>query len=289
LCGVALAACSSETDNDAIYLMPPSGDYMLGGQTGSLVPDCGVAPLSAGGVAVPVGDALAVVYGRGCAEELAAEQLELRGPGARPVSLTLETLGGGAFLVRAAESLGAGQYELGVPGEAASTLSVAAEVSELPMRIGELTPVATPVNCPEDLAFELALSSEALAYVPLLRWLVSIDGEDEQLWVDYGALELQGQAGDRAVLRLPRCGRASCLADGGHRLSVRAELAGEELVSEPLAIGFDAPCAPAAGPTEATDSGSCSLGAGVRSAAPSSAAWLCCAAAVLWAARRRPY
>jgi hypothetical protein len=197
---------------------------MLGGQTGSLVPDCGVAPLSAGGVTVPVGDALAVIYGRRCPEELAAEQLELIGPGARPVSLTLESLGNGAFLVRAAESLGAGQYELGVAGEP-STLSVAGEVSALPAGLGELTPVITPLDCPENLEFELALSAEAMAYVPLMRWLVSVDGGDEQLWVDYGALELEGLESDRAVLRLPRCGRSSCLEGGRHGLSVRAELA----------------------------------------------------------------
>lgn len=291
LIGLALAACGSESSNDSASLVPPPGEYLLGGQTGSLVPDCGVAPLSAGGITVPVGDALAVVYGRGCPEELAA-QLALTGPGERPVALTLETLGDGTYLVRAAESLAAGSYDLGGAGEP-SRLSVAAEVSALPAQLGELRPLVSPVDCPDSLVFELRLSPEAQAYLPLMRWLVSVDAGDEQLWVDYGALELDALDAERATLRLPRCGPSRCLDDGAHELRVRAEVAGEELASGALSVGFDVPCPEAsplsdAAPSDAASDSGCSLGK-TASFPHASIAWWCGVAAAVLAARRRRY
>jgi hypothetical protein len=286
LFGLALAACSFESSDENIdFGAPPPGDYMLGGQTGSLVPDCGVAPLSAGGITLPVGNALAVVYGRGCPEDLAAEQLALDGPGA-PVALTLETLGDGVFLVRSQESLPAGQYELGVAG-GQNTVSIGAEASPLPMRLGEIVPVTSASACPAEVELELTLGPEALAYAPLLRLLVSVDGGNEQLWVDYGALELADPESGRASLRLPRCSGSACL-DGRHELRVRAELAGESANLEALFVRIDVPCddpPPSdALPSDEAASSSCALG---RSGAPSSAAWWCCVAGILWAARRR--
>jgi hypothetical protein len=282
LLGLALAACSFDSaSEDAAFVGAPPGDYMLGGQTGSLVPDCGVAPLSAGGVAVPVGDALAVVYGRGCPEDLAAQQLAVSGPDERPLPVTLEMLESGVFLVRAAETLPAGRYELGIAG-AQNAVSVASEASPLPMRLGEIAAVASPRECPDDIELALTLAPEALAHAPLLRLLLSIDGGEEQLWVDYGALRLEDEESGRASLRLPRCSRGTCL-EGSHQLRVRAELAGEGLSIEPLSVRVDVPCTTVPLP-EARTSDSCALS---RRGAPSLAAWWCCAAGVLWAARRR--
>src|SRR5688572_15762837 len=162
------------------------------------------------------------------------------------------------------------------------------------MQLGELRPVASPVDCPDSLAFELRLSPEAQAYAPLLRWLVRVDGGVEQLWVDYGALELDALDAERATLRLPRCGPSRCLDDGVHDLSVRAELAGETLASAELAVGFDVPCAAAssgsaAAPANASESDSgCSFGK-AASLPCGSIAWLCGVAAAVLAARRRRY
>jgi hypothetical protein len=286
LFGLALAACSFESsDAEVEFVGPPPGDYMLGGQTGSLVPDCGVAPLSASGIAVPVGDALAIVYGRGCPEELAAEQLAIEGPDARPVRVMLETLGDGVYLVRSAENLPAGQYELGVAGEP-NTVSVGAQASPLPVRLGEIVPMTSSMACPGDVELELTLGPEALAYAPLLRLLVSVDGGDEQLWVDYGALVLEGAESGRASLRLPRCSGSTCLG-GRHELRVRAELASENLSLEPLSIRIDVPCddtlAVAATPSDEAPSGSCALTRGT--VGPSVAWW--CLASILWLACRR--
>jgi hypothetical protein len=289
--GLALVSCAQpQADERAAVLPTPGDEYWLGGQTGSLVPDCGVAPLSAGGLAVPIGDALAVFYDRGCPEDLVAERVALTGPGQRPVALTLETLGDGVYLVRAAESLAEGAYELGVAGEA-STLSVASEVSALPGQLGVLRPIASAVDCPETLEFQLALSAEARANVPLMRWLVRVDGGDEQVWVDYGALELEGTEADLATLRLPRCAGSSCLGQGSHGLRLRAAVAGEAFTSEPLSIAFDVPCAAAESAPRGAVSGSdsCSLGAPARSLPLVDTALSWVLAALVLAARRRRY
>jgi hypothetical protein len=114
---------------------------------------------------------------------------------------------------------------------------------------------------------------------------------DEQVWVDYGALELQGQDADLATLGLPRCVGASCLASGPHELVLRATVAGEMFASDPIAIDFDVPCTVAVSDSgfAAPDSDSCSLVAGARSMQLSSMAWLCSLTALVLAARRRRY
>ena len=62
------AGCASADNGDSgASSIVPTG-YKLGGQTGSLVPDCGLAPLSAEGRSVPAGEALAVLYAGACPE-----------------------------------------------------------------------------------------------------------------------------------------------------------------------------------------------------------------------------
>jgi hypothetical protein len=237
------------------------GDYLLGGQTGSLIPTCGVAPLSASGYAVPRGDAVAVLYGSGCPEALAASRVALTGPDARPVAILLESLEDGVYLVRAAESLEGGEYGLAVSGESQGTLAVDDEAAGLPLQIGSITVTPGVRDCLADVRFEVELSAEALAHAPLLRWLVRVDGSDWQVWADYGALELTSTPeGGRGELALPRCGPAGCLPEGSHGLDIRAEVAGESLPSEATSVAFDIECA-ASSPTE----DGCSAAAPARS------------------------
>jgi hypothetical protein len=223
---------------------------MLGGQTGSLIPTCGVAPLSASGYAVPRGDVVAVLYGSGCPEALAASRVALTGPDARPVAILLESLEDGVYLVRAAESLEGGEYDLAVSGESQGTLAVDDEPSPLPVQIGPLMVTAGVRDCLDDVRFEVELSTEALAHAPLLRWLVRVDGGDWQVWADYGALELTSTPeGGRGELVLPRCGPAGCLPEGSHGLDLRVEVAGQSLPSEATSVAFDIECA-ASSPTD---------------------------------------
>jgi hypothetical protein len=284
LLGVA-AGCLDVQPEELDSADPPPlalGDYLLGGQTGSLIPTCGVAPLSATGYAVPRGDAVAVLYGSGCPEALAASRVALTGPEARPVAILLESLEDGVYLVRAAESLEAGDYGLAVSGESLGTLAVDAEASALPLQIGSITVTPGVRDCPDDVRFEVELSAEALAHAPLLRWLVRVDGSDWQVWADYGALELTSTPeGGRGALALPRCGPAGCLPEGSHSLELRAEVAGESLPSEATSVAFDIECA--ASPTE----DGCSVAAPVRSRATGFAALFAALTVAVAAALRR--
>jgi hypothetical protein len=261
---------------------------MLGGQTGSLVPDCGVAPLSARGLAVPSGDAVAVLYGSGCPEAIAAARVGLTGPDARPVGLTLERLDDEAYLVRAAGSLAGGAYAFGVAGQPERSLAIDDSASELPARLGELT-LANGDDCGE-LDFELELSAEAAAHVPLMRWFVRIDGGREQVWIEYGALEVTENDGvQRGSLRLPRCGLSGCLEEGPHELTLRAEVAGAETAPEPLVLDFDVACPTPARASEPApeDEEGCSIRRASASARDLSLLILGVGAAVAGAARRR--
>jgi hypothetical protein len=282
--GVGLAAgcldVHPENDSGDVSINP--ADYMLGGQTGSLTPTCGVAPLSASGYAVPRGDAVAVLYGSGCPEALAASRVALTGPDASPVTILLESLEDGVYLVRAAESLEAGEYGLAVSGESLGTLAVDAEASALPLQIGPVTVTPGVPDCLDDVRFEVELSAEALAHAPLLRWLVRVDGGDWQVWADYGALELTSMPeGGRGSLALPRCGPAGCLSEGSHNLALRAEVAGESLPSEATSVAFDIECA--ASPTE----DGCSVAAPGRSRTAGFAALFAALTVAVAAALRR--
>jgi hypothetical protein len=240
------AGCGTFDADSSAQLFPSEGgpgDYMLGGQTGSLIPDCGVAPLSASGVAVPSGAVVAVLYGSGCPEAIAAARVGLTGSDARPVSLTLERLDNDAYLVRAAGSLDGGQYALDVEGQPERSLAIDEDESPLPGRLGELSLASGEDDC-GGLEFELALTAEAAAHVSLMRWFVRIDGGREQVWIEYGALEVvETEGGRRGVLRLPRCGDlGGCLTEGAHELELRAEVAGAPTAPDPLQIDFDVLC-----------------------------------------------
>src|SRR5689334_18764371 len=106
LVAAVLLGCGAADLDEAIGVEP--GDDYLGGQTGSLIPGCGLAPLSSAGSAVPAGDSLAVLYTRDCSgrERMLALQ------GAPGVALQLVPLDrGDVFLVRADHSLSGGDYQ----------------------------------------------------------------------------------------------------------------------------------------------------------------------------------
>ncbi|MEY4546811.1 MAG: hypothetical protein RL685_3006 [Pseudomonadota bacterium] len=263
---LASAGCGSE-QADALYIGSP--DYQLGGQTGSLVPGCGIAPLSAEGQSVPVGRALAVFYAKDCPGLAAQGRLALSGAGREVQPLELIRLAGDTYLLQAAASVPAGDYQLEL-GEGASALSVAEGEVEVPAVFGalssttaETTAEETAEGCPELLRFTLELDPAALALVPLARWEVSLDGGPEQLWVDYGALRIESdEAGSRGLLELPRCGVQGCLSPGPHHLQLRVSVAGQSREPQPLQLDFE-PC-PWPDSVSDGDEG-CALGAPRRS------------------------
>jgi hypothetical protein len=282
---VSVVACgSSDANNDAA--LEPGDNYQLGGQTGSLVPGCGLAPLSAAGSSVPAGDALAILYAGDCPEQAVAEQLALVGQGAGGVTLELVPLGGtSVFLLRADQSLAGGEYQLALGAGSTSALRVGDEALAVPLSLGPLQLLPPDAACVDQLQFELTLDEAALAYAPLSRFDVSIDGRPEQLWVDYGALPISSSAeGNRGLLELPRCGRTGCLAGGPHRLELRARVAGEALQPKPLELTFDVQC-PVADASSEPEAG-CSLSRPAEPRTPS-AVWALSSCLCWFLLRRR--
>lgn len=281
-----LFGCGSEDSNNAAFA-GSSGGYELGGQTGSLIPGCGVAPLSAEGRSVPAGDAVAVLYTSECPEAEALAGLAREGIGDETVSVELVPLDGtGAYLVRAGQSVDAGDYQLTYGQNQSSDVHVEEEAPAPPISVGPLRFVPAGEVCPSRLRFELELDEAALAYAPLSRFMLSVDYGEEQLWVDYGALPIEpGAEGSRGVLELPRCGLTSCLEHGSHALSMRMLIAGEELAPAPLDVFFSVDCPPPPDESGSSDVSCSLLDRTARSRSP--AAELACATCLTWLALRR--
>lgn len=237
----ALFACSRQLD--AVAISDPSGSpgYEFGGQTGSLLPGCGLAPLSAEGSIVPTGKGLAILYTKDCPAALAQSSVALGGADSGDVTLTLVPLDGdGVYLVQADQRVYDGSYALSVGGDA-SSLTVGGAVA-LPGRVGALTAESSAAECEDSLRF-LMTDRATLAYAPIARFTVRIDGGEEQLWVDYGALPITGTAeGSSAEFVLPRCGPTACLPAGHHQLLVQMDVAGVDAQPEPSRLDFDVSC-----------------------------------------------
>jgi hypothetical protein len=288
---VLLFGCGSDdSNNDSLGAGGSGGGWYLAGQTGSLIPACGVAPLIAEGRSLPAGDALAILYTSGCPELEALASVARDGVDGGTVAVELVPLGdvSGTYLVRAGQSVDAGDYQLTYGQNQSAELHVEEEAPAPPRSVGPLRFLPSDEVCPSELRFELALDQSALAYAPLSRLLVSVDHGEEQLWVDYGALPVEtGTDGSRGVLELPRCGPTDCLPHGGHELYMRVEIAGEQLVPEPLVLSFSVNCPP---PSTADSSGessdaSCSIEGTTRSRG--SSAELACITCLTWLALRR--
>lgn len=278
--------CASDDRVDVAAGGTPPDPYQLGGQTGSLVPDCGLSPLASGGAPVPEGDVIAVVYAEGCPED-AVERLAVTDAGGNAVETRTELLDAqqSIYLVRAATTFTVGDYELALPvgpeataPTAEATTQAVAVSRELPSALGRLEqrPLASGGTC-EVVEFELELSAEALAFAPLLRLEVSVDEGPWRPWVEYGALELDA---GRAALRLPICENV-CLRPGQHQLSLTARVAGEDGDFATSTHAFDVPCDDQTTPpvaTGAAPSTNCSLAPRARGAARarpiSTPAWL---------------
>jgi hypothetical protein len=285
-------ACANGTANDigTVSVVPPG--YRLGGQTGSLVPDCGLAPLSAEGRSVPPGEALAVLYAGACPEPPSAEQLMLAGLGGGVAVELVPLETSGVYLVRADHTLASGDYQLDVGAGSPSELRVSDGELD-PPRLGTLSQLPNATECAEQLGFELTLDDTALAYAPLSRFELSIDHGPAEVWVDYGALPIESRAeGSVGLLDLPRCGTERCLTPGQHRLQLTLSVAGANTQPAPLELAFAVQCSAAAeasaGPADAESGVSCAVAAPGCAARPGACAWFTCLVGVaLCNARRR--
>jgi hypothetical protein len=205
-----------------------------GGQTGSLTPRCGVAPLASDGTAVAAGDSIAVLYTSDCANT----SITVIGPDGIPVAHSLEPIDdAGTYVVRLDATASPGNYAIALPqgSDAGSTEVTVGQAAPLPTTLGTLT--ADDVGSCTDTAFTLTLDPDALQFAPLIRLDASIDGGQWFTWVAYGALDLDG---NQSTLELHCMG--DCNLDGPHTLHVSAQLAGEPASFQTLSVPFTMSC-----------------------------------------------
>lgn len=228
-----LGGCGSASgDNDSQGLAGPN-PWVWGGQTGALIPPCGLTPAARMGDSTPGGDSGIVIHTDSCTGFVAAE-LELRSENGMPVPFDVETLPGGAVLLRPRSPLMPGVYRVTIAGSEMESV-VAEEPPALPMALGTFEPLGPSCGVDVDLTVDPLL----LAYLPQLKLSVSVDGGAEKTWFDYGTLDVTA---GRARLSLPSCGASPCLPDGEHTLHVTGELAGELGTLAPVDVMVQTAC-----------------------------------------------
>jgi hypothetical protein len=238
-CLLLLAGCGSAESADGASspsaVVPGVNPWVLGGQTGALMPACGLTPAATAGDSIPGGDSGIVIHTQACVGFAAAE-LELRDENGMPVAFDLESLPGGAMLLRPRAPLRPGIYHVTIAGMEMESV-VAEEPPELPMQLGTLTPLGP--RCGLDV--ELTLDPLLPPYLPQLKLSASVDGGAERTWFDYGMLDVTG---GRATLSWPSCGtqQQPCFPDGVHRLRVTGELAGELGTLAPIEVAVETRC-----------------------------------------------
>lgn len=246
---VGLGGCAS---SDASTANPgatqPYRPWVSGGQTGALVPSCGLTAAARAGNAIPGGNDGIVVNLDQCVG-LATADLELIDAKGAMVEFDREPLPGGAVLLRPRMPLMAGTYSLRIAGQQMQSI-VASEPAMLPTKLGMLDRVGSACGA----NFELMPDDALLAYLPQLKLSVRVDGGPEQTWFDYGALSVEDGS---TQLSLRQC-FPDCLSDGSHSLEVTAELAGELGTLEPVTVEFKTNCSSTARPIASPVSMICS-------------------------------
>lgn len=239
LLGVAAGCSSAESGPTA----PTPDPY--GGQTGSLTPDCGIAPLSKqAGASVPAGDSAFVLYSKTCGST-PAPKFDLRDALGMLVNHRVEQLDTGVYLVRSDSALSPGNYSITPAGSSMPTPAAApvtlmvADASALPSRLGSFQLPQQQLSC-DGFAFEFTLDPATLAYAPLLRLKVQIDDDAPVVWINYGTLAVEA---GKAKLILPSCfGR--CLGNGSHSLRITGDIAGENAELAPEMLTLTQSCPP---------------------------------------------
>jgi len=241
LLGAAAGCSSAETSPGTAR--PTPNPY--GGQTGSLTPDCGIAPLSKkAGASVPAGDSAFVVYSTTCGSAPTPE-FDLRDALGMLVSHRVEQLDTGVYLVRSDSALSPGNYSItpigsSTPMPAATPVALTvADASALPSRLGSFELAQQQLPC-DGFAFEFTLDPTTLAYAPLLRLKVQIDNNAPVVWINYGTLAVEA---GKAKLVLPSC-FGGCLGNGSHSLRITGDIAGENVELAPEALQITQNCPP---------------------------------------------
>lgn len=246
-----LASCG----NDDAGASQGGGGWVMGGQTGSLMPVCGVSPASVER-GVPASAPGLVLLPSACDDPSALDALAVHDASGQPIEFQLQRLPGGEVLVVFSNGLTPGRYTVGVP----QTSDEDGGVDSLPAPDGGIIigmqPVAQSVEVKETAppptgfgaidrvdgecgtTLQLSPNSSVLPYLGQLSVDVQIDGGTIHTLYVTGTLKLvQGVA----RVDLPRY-ELDQLEYGTHEARVTVRLAGQSVPLETFVLTLDVPC-----------------------------------------------
>jgi hypothetical protein len=250
-----LAGCSAMDESSRASTGGNCVDWCFGGQTGSLMPVCGVTPntMSRG---VPASGAGIVVLSEPCGDARLLDALTVRDASGRAIPFSVEQLPNGELLIHPENGLTPGSYTVSVQsgdadedagadsmpdaGEPVSTtlwrqtVSVQ-ESTALPQLFGTIG--RQQQGC--STLLELAPEANVVPYLGLLSVDVQVDSGPVRTLIVTGTMQLQNDGVAREELPPDAL---NGLPDGEHTLHIVVRLAGESAPLETFAMTLSVPC-----------------------------------------------
>jgi hypothetical protein len=245
-----LASCGNDESGEA-----RGGGWTWGGQTGSLMPVCGVSPASVER-GVPASAPGLVLLPSACDDPSALDALAVRDASGQPVAFQLQRLPGGEVLVVFSNGLMPGRYTVGVPQTSDEDggfdplpmpdggIIIGMEPAAQTVEVKETTPPPTGFGTIDRIGGEcgatlqLSPDSSVLPYLGQLSIEAQIDGGMIHTLYVTGTLKLVNGV---ARVELPRYELAQ-LEYGTHEARVTVRLAGQSVPLETFVLTLDAPC-----------------------------------------------
>jgi hypothetical protein len=248
-----LAGCSA-SDEGAQANVGVCDSWCSGGQTGSLIPSCGITP-NAMMRGVPASAAGIVVSADECGDARLFDALTVRDASGRPIAFTTEQLPNGEILIHPNSGLTPGSYTVSVPAagvdedagvesspdasEPVSTTlwqqTVTVQPSmPLPRLFGTLG--REQYGC--DVMLELRPEAAVLPYLGLLSVDIQVNDGAARTLIKTGTMKLVNGV---TRVQLPEDLHEG-LPDGEHTLHVSIKLAGEAAPLETYMLTLSVPC-----------------------------------------------
>lgn len=240
-----LGACASEQEGGRSF-----GCWTCGGQTGSLMPQCGVTPNAMSG-GVPASAAGIVVSSEPCGDARLFDALTVRDASGQAIPFNVERLPNGEILIEPASGLTPGSYTVSAGGSAdedagaepdaggsapvlwQQTVDVRSS-APLPLRFGTVD--REQADCSTIL--ELTPDAAVLPYLGVLSVDLQLDGGAVQPLIVTGTMKLFDGV---ARVALPAALLAG-LEEGEHTLRLVVQLAGESTPLEAFVLTLTSPC-----------------------------------------------
>jgi hypothetical protein len=250
-----LAGCSASDEAGRASTSGNCDDWCFGGQTGSLMPVCGVTPntMSRG---VPASGAGIVVLSEPCGDARLLDALTVRDASGQAIPFSTEQLANGEILIHPENGLSPGSYTVSVQsgdedddagidalpdaGEPVSTTLWRQTVNvqesmPLPQAFGTITREQDGCTA----VLELEPEANVLPFLGLLSVDIQVGSGSARPLIVTGTMQLQNDGVAR--VKLPQ-DALSGLPDGDHTLQIVVRLAGEAVPLETFMMTLSAPC-----------------------------------------------